>query len=188
MNERKLIREFLDIASSGVCLACGFNPCKCVELCGECHCDPCKCPGHSEVECHDYSKDSVNIDHLEHGEAHHPIEFSADGTISAEELHHHFDLDDDGRVTPQEYVSHIEYHAAHPESLDHYRKLRSQSYESVPCIDSYNSCGDHLMSNPSDIDVYLKPLMDCTGSTCRESSAKALMDVLQSLINCGVLK
>jgi len=29
-------------------------------------------------------------------------------------------------------------------------------------------------------------MMDCSGSTCRESSAKALLDVLQSLVNCGV--
>lgn len=187
MNERKLIREFLDKATAGVCLACGFNPCKCVELCGVCHCDPCKCPGHSEVDCHDYSLDSVNIDELEHGEAHHPIEFSEDGTISAEELHHHFDLDDDGKVTAQEYIDHIEYHAAHPESLDHYRNLRHDAHQTVPCTSSYDSCSSHLMSKPDDIEKYLQPLMDCTGSTCKTSSARALLDVLKSLTECGVM-
>jgi hypothetical protein len=187
MNERKLIREFLDKASSGVCFACNCSPCKCVELCGHCHCDPCECPGHDDVECHDYSKDSVNIDHLEHGEAHHPIEFSEDGTISAEELHHHFDLDDDGKVTAQEYIDHIEYHAAHPESLDHYRNLRHDAHQTVPCTTSYDSCSSHLMSKPDDIEKYLKPLMDCTGSTCKTSSARALLDVLKSLTECGVM-
>lgn len=185
MNERKLIREFLDKMSSNVCIACGQNPCRCVELCGECHCDPCECPGHSEEECndHDYSLDS-----MEHGEAHHMMDFDQQGNITPEELYHHFDLDDDGVVTPQEYIDHIEYHTAHPEALDHYRQLRDQSHQTVPCKDSYDSCSHHLMSNPDDIDKYLKPLMDCTGSTCMQSSLKSMLDVVQALTKCGVFK
>lgn len=179
MNERKLIREFLS-AMEGVCHACGQNPCRCVEICGSCHCDPCTCPGHQQDT--DYSLNS-----LETGEAHHQMKIEDDGTISPHELFHHFDLNDDGKVTPQEYADHIEYHAKHPESLSHYKQLRDQSYQSVPCQSSYDSCSQHLLNSPEDIDVYLQPLMDCTGSTCRESSAKALLDVLQSLVKCGVL-
>ena len=186
MNERKLIREFLDKANAGVCLACGMSPCMCEEICGECHCNPCECPGHSSEECHDHMQD-YSLDSMHNGQSHHDMSISSDGSIPPDELYHHFDLDDDGRVTPQEYADHIEYHAAHPESLEHYRNLRDTSYQSVPCKDSYDSCSQHLMQCPDDIDKYLKPLMDCTGSTCRESSTKALLDVVQSLINCGVL-
>jgi hypothetical protein len=187
MNERKLIREFLDKANAGVCLACGQNPCKCIELCGACHCDPCKCPGHSDKECNDYTQD-YSLDSMEHGEAHHEMEFDINGNISPEELHHHFDLNDDGVVTPQEYVDHIQYHVAHPETLDHYNQLRDQSYQTVPCKDSYDMCSQHLMGTPDDINKFLKPLMDCTGSTCKESSIKAMLDVLQSLVSCGIVR
>lgn len=176
MNERKLIREFLS-AIEGVCHACGQNPCRCEEICGSCNCDPCKCPGH--LDC-DYSLD------YQDGSSSHEMNIDSDGTISSDELYRHFDLDNNGKVTPQEYTDHIEYHAKHPESLSHYKKLRDYSYQNVPCQKSYDSCSQHLLNTPEDIDKYLKPLMDCTGSTCMESSTKALLDVLQSLINCGV--
>lgn len=191
MNERKLIREFFDKVSSNVCLACGMNPCQCEEICGECFCDPCKCPGHSHEreDCHvsDYGQEAINIDNLDHGEAHHEMEISHDGTISPEELHHHFDLDDDGHVTPQEYVDHIEYHIAHPESLDHYKQMRHDSHQNVPCQDSYDSCSKHLLGKPEDIEMCLKPLMDMVGGTCKLSSAQGLLDVLKSLSMCGKL-
>lgn len=182
MNERKLIREFLDMASN-TCSGCGYSPCRCDALCDCCGCEICQCPPEENHTGSDYSLDS-----MEHGEAHHEMEFDQQGNISPEELHHHFDLDDDGVVTPQEYIDHIEYHAAHPESLDHYRQLRDQSHQTVPCKDSYDNCSQHLMSNPSDIDVYLRPLMDATGSSCVESSLKSIMDVVQSLVKCGVFK
>jgi len=150
MNERKLIREFLDKASTGVYAS------------------------------HDH-------DHSDNGESHHDIEFEPDGTISAKELHNHFDLDNNGKVTAQEYIDHIEYHAAHPESLDHYRNLRHDAHKSVPCTKSYDSCSSHLMSKPEDIEKYLKPLMVCTGSTCKTSSARAILDVLKSLTECGIM-
>lgn len=178
MNDRKLIREFLDLASN-ICSGCGYSPCRCDALCDCCGCEICQCDEDSKSKYND-------LDHLEHGEAHHDIKFDQYGNISPEELHHHFDINDDGVVTPQEYIDHIEYHVKHPEALDHYRNLRNQSHQTVPCVSSYDSCSQHLMQCPDDIDKYLKPLMDCTGSTCRESSAKALLDVLQSLINCGV--
>lgn len=182
MNERKLIREFLDNLSpsymSSTCAGCGQSPC----MCGQ----PCDCGGCEICLMRDKEYQDYSLDSMDRGEAHHEMEISPDGSIPPEELYHHFDLNDDGRVTPQEYADHIEYHAAHPESLEHYRRLRDASYQSVPCKDSYDSCSQYLMQSPDDIDKYLKPLMDCTGSTCRESSTKALLDVLQSLINCGV--
>jgi hypothetical protein len=186
MSSRKLIREFLDAVS--VCPACGHNPCKCVELCGECHCDPCECPGHAheDLDCSQPQED-YSLDSLEHGEAHHEIEFNDDGSISPHELFHHFDLNDDGVVTPQEYVDHIEYHAAHPETLDHYKQLRDASVQSVPCKDSYHFCSQHLMSNPSDIELYLKPLMDATGSTCKASTVASMSDVIKALMSCGLI-
>ena len=185
MNERKRIREFLDRASADVCLACGYNPCKCIEIYGDCHCDPEKCPAHdgeSTGKDHDHSLESMAS-----GEAHHEMKIEDDGSISPHELFHHFDLNDDGVVTPQEYVDHIEYHAAHPETLDHYKKLRDISVESVPCKDSYHSCSKHLMSHPEDIDSCLKPLMDLTGSTCKESTIISISDVLKALASCGLI-
>ena len=179
MDERRLIREFLSKMEE-VCHACGHNPCRCVELCGTCHCDPCECPGHSKKDC-DYSLDS-----MEDGQAHHEMKIEDDGSISPHELFHHFDLNDDGRVTPQEYVDHIEYHAKHPESLDHYKHLRNQSYQSVPCRTSYDSCSQHLLNCPEEIEICLQPLMDKTGSTCKESSLRSMIDVLQSLVKCGL--
>ena len=122
----------------------------------------------------------------EHGQGHGALKTDQYGVVPKDELYSHFDLDNDGTVTPEEYAEHIEFHCAHPESLEHYNKAREQSIHTVPCKDSYDSCSQHLMGCPDDIDKFLKPMMDCTGSTCRESSTKALLDVLQSLINCGV--
>ena len=110
------------------------------------------------------------------------------GIVSKDELYNHFDLNNDGTVTGEDYANHIEHHCKYPESLDYYKEYQQNSHVSVPCINSYDSCSRHLMQNPDDIDVYIKPLMDVTGSTCIESSVKSLLDVLQSLINCGVFK
>lgn len=178
MKERKLIREFLDAVN--VCHQCGQNPCRCIEVCGYCHCDPCECPGHQKSE--DYSLDS-----LEHGEAHHEMELSHDGTISPEELHHHFDLNDDGKVTPQEYVDHVQYHANNPDTLSHYNSLKQDSCMSVPCANTYDSCAVRMIDNPSDLEACLKPLMDMTGSSCHHSAAQGLLDAVKTLINCGIL-
>ena len=152
MNERKIIREFLD---------------------------------HMQ----DYSLDSTqekNYCALPYGDSHQDLDPDGDGYVTPEDLYNHFDLTRDGKVSTQEYVDHIKFHCAHPESLEHYNRAREQSIQSVPCQDSYDSCSQHLMGTPDDIDKFLKPLMDCTGSTCRESSTRALLDVLQSLINCVV--
>lgn len=127
-----------------------------------------------------------HFQNLDSSHDHGALQADENGVVSKEELYNHFDLDNNGVVTPQEYADHIEYHCAYPETLDHYKKCRQDSYNSVPCINSYDSCSKHLLQNPDDIDVYLKPLMDATGSTCRQSSVKSLLDVLQSLVNCGI--
>lgn len=161
MNERKLIREFLDLAASG----------------------------EYQGDMKDYSLESDEPDVLlqKNSHSHHDLDPDNDGHITPEDLYNHFDLNNNGQVTTQEYVDHINFHCAHPESLDHYNKARQESIHMVPCKDSYDSCSQHLMGCPDDIDKFLKPLMDCTGSSCRESSTKALLDVLQSLVSCGVL-
>ena len=146
MNERKLIREFLDNMNQ---------------------------------------EEDYSLDHM-HGHSDHDLDPDDDGHITPEDLYSHFDLNKDNQVTTQDYIDHTKFHCAHPESLDHYNNARQQSIQSVPCKNSYDSCSQHLMGCPDDIDKFLKPMMDCTGSTCRESSTKALLDVLQSLINCGV--
>ncbi len=166
MSERKLIREFLNRANLDVCLMCGKPNCNCMA---------------NPLDSYD-----EKIVSEPHDNSHHDLDPDGDGHITPEDLYSHFDLTNDGNVTTQEYVDHIKFHCAHPESLDHYNNARQQSIQSVPCKDSYDSCSQHLMGTPDDIDKFLKPLMDCTGSTCRESSTKALLDVLQSLVNCGV--
>ena len=155
MNERKIIREFLDLAASD----------------------------EYQEDMQDYSLNSTRPSHSGHD-----LDPDGDGHITPEDLYKHFDLNNNGQVTTQEYVDHIKFHCAHPESLEHYNKARQESIHMVPCKDSYDSCSQHLMGCPDDIDKFLQPLMDCTGSSCRESSTKALLDVLQSLINCGVLR
>lgn len=168
INERRLIREFID--------GLNFSDNN----------------GHEDKE-NDYCD-------LE-GHSHSQLDDDNDGLISKDELYNHFDLNNDGQVTTDEYKKHIEFHCKYPESLDHYNRLRSNSIKNVDCQNSYDSCSQHLMGKPDgiediahhivsgsndDIDKHLKPLMDQSGSTCKNSSVSALLDVLQSLINCGV--
>lgn len=160
MNERKIIREFLDLAAS--------------KRHDDYH-------DHETHKSKDYSLDGLDHDHFGRD-----LDPNKDGHVTPEDLYSHFDLNGDGHVTTQDYVDHIQFHCAHPESLDHYKQARQQSIKTVPCTTSYDTCSQHLMSCPDDIEKYLQPLMDQTGSTCKESSTKALLDVLQSLINCGV--
>ena len=173
MSERKLIREFLDRANLDACLMCGKTDCNCMS---------------NSLSSYDVEIDSdCHSDH--EGQHHyHDLDPNKDGHITPEDLYSHFDSNNNGQVTTQDYVDHINFHCEHPESLDHYKKAREISIQSVPCKDSYDSCSKHLMGCSDDIDNFLRPLMDQTGSTCRASSTKAFIDVLQSLINCGVLK
>ena len=157
MNERKLIREFLDNVAYS-----------------------------SPVNHYNRENDEYVLEPRHDFSSRDDLDPDGDGHITPEDLYSHFDLNNNGQVTTQDYVDHIDFHCKHPESLEHYNTARSESINKVPCVQSYDSCSQHLMSCPDDIDKYLKPLMDCTGSTCRESSTKALLDVLQSLVNCGV--
>ena len=47
----------------------------------------------------------------------------------------------------------------------------------------------YYVINGDDVDIeqHLKPLMDKTGATCTNSSMTAILDVLQSLVNCGII-
>lgn len=181
LHERDLTRSFLNILNENhydsnrleVCAQCGQNPCRCIELCGVCHCDPCSCPGHQ----HEH----------EHGESHSALHHGEDGIINKEELYNHFDLDNDGVVTTDEYADHIEYHAAHPESLDKYRSLRSDSCNTVPCSSSYDSCGSYCMSDPESMKSMLDPILSTTGAKCHVSAVQSMLDVLKSLKDCGVI-
>ena len=170
INERELTRQFIDILNENYM-------------------------SNNHIE-----KDSCE---QEHDHSDHDLDPDGDGIVSPDDLYSHFDLNKDGQVTTDEYKRHIEFHCKHPESLEHYNRLRSNSIGSVNCQNSYDSCSQHLMGNPDgiediahyvingshdDINKHLKPLMDQSGATCQNSSVSALLDVLQSLINCGVLK
>lgn len=137
------------------------------------------------------------------GGSHHDLDPDRDGVVSKEDLYQHFDLNGDGQVTTDEYKDHIEFHCKHPETLSHYNNLRSHSINKVGCKKSYDSCSQHLMSCPDgiedmayyvkngshdEIEHHLKPLMDQTGATCVDSSMTAILDVLQSLISCGIIR
>lgn len=165
MNNRKLIREFINRANLDLCLMCGNKSCNCMAN----------------------MINNSDEDISQHMNSHHDLDPDNDGYITQEDLYSHFDLNNDGQVSTQEYVDHIQFHCEHPESLKHYEKAREVASQTVPCVDSYDACGQHLMGSPDDLDKFLKPLMDQTGSSCRESTARAFIDVLQSLLDCGVL-
>ena len=165
MSERKLIREFLDRVNLDACLMCGAANCNCM----------------ANVLA-SYDKPQEETIHR-----HHDIDPDKDGHITPDDLYSHFDSNNNGEVTTQEYADHIDFHCAHPESMDHYRQARQQSIQSVPCSSTYDSCSKHLMGDKDSVAMYLQPLMDKTGSDCKASSAKALIDVMQSLLKCGVI-
>lgn len=180
INERKLTRQFIDILKEDYTYNYNYS--------------------------YDYdSEEDVESDECmqDYDSSDHNLDPDGDGIISKEDLYNHFDLNNDGQVTTDEYKRHIEFHCKHPESLSHYNTLRSHSIDNVSCKNSYDSCSQHLLGNPDgiediahyvingshdDISKHLTPLMDQTGATCQNSSVSALLDVLQSLVNCGVLK
>ena len=192
IEERKLTRSFIDSLNenmhmhSGVsseenlCYQCNENPCKCIEKCGACYCDPCECPAIGHVSHDDH-------DHDHSGMSHEPLNYSEDGVINKEDLYNHFDLDNNGVVTTDEYADHIEFHAAHPESLDKYKSLRDSSCSTVPCKTSYDSCGSYCMSDPESMRSMLEPILAATGATCHTSAVQSMLDVLKSLKDCGIM-
>ena len=199
LNERAIARNFFKQILTenldqliGTCSQCGQSPCRCVELCGVCRCNPCECPGHYDDQCVDHmltgshSHDQEH-DHHHSGESHSPLELDARGAVTPDSLYSHFDLDNDGVVTPQEYKDHVSFHAAYPETLDHYNSLRSQSHASVPCKDSYDSCSQFFMADPESIQTILSPLMSMTSTSCPESAMSGIIDVIKCLKKEGLL-
>ena len=160
LNERDLTRSFLNTLNENMHIQ---------------HC-----------ETHD-TVSELEHDHHEHGESHAPLQHGEDGIINKEELYNHFDLDNDGIVTTDEYADHIEYHAAHPESLEKYRSLRNDSCRTVPCSTSYDSCGSYCISDPESMKSMLEPILSATGATCHTSAVQSMLDVLKSLKECGVI-
>ena len=110
-----------------------------------------------------------------------------DGVISKEALYNHFDLDQDGVVTGEEYASHIEFHAAHPETLDKYRNVSQKSLENVPCKSSYEKCGSYYMSDPESMEILLQPILDATGASCKSSAMQSILDVVGVMKECGIV-
>jgi|13_taG_2_1085334.scaffolds.fasta_scaffold00130_13 hypothetical protein len=115
------------------------------------------------------------------------LKAGSDGVVSPQELYNHFDLDNDGTVTTDEYVDHIEFHAKNPETLDCYKKREKGSLNVVPCRDSYQSCSNHFLSEPDNIQIMLEPILQSTGATCHTSVAQSLLDVLLSMKECGLI-
>lgn len=177
LNERKLARQFLDSLNENMHMQSDLNS----NSCTVCYCDPCECPDHDHD---DYQ--SIDHNHM-HGESHAPLQHGEDGVINKEDLYNHFDLDNNGVVTTDEYADHIEYHAAHPESLNKYKQLRSASCQTVPCQTSYDSCGSYCISDPESMQTMLQPILAATGATCQTSAIQSILDVLKSLKDCGIV-
>ena len=185
IDERALTRSFLnkiqESMEQNVCSACGQCPCRCIELCGECNCDPCECDSH--VVPHDMH-DGM---HGMHGEEHGALKTDQYGVVPKDELYSHFDLNNDGTVTPEEYAEHIDFHCAHPETLDHYRAHREQSCQTVPCQSSYDSVSQHFMGHPDSLMTFVQDACEKTGSTCHTSTMQGMFDVLKSLKDAGII-
>ena len=131
--------------------------------------------------------DTRVLDQHDNHASHTPLEVDASGAVTPESLYGHFDLDQDGRVTKSDYADHIQFHCAHPETLDHYQELRNQSHCNVPCKNTYDSCSQFFMADPESIHTALGPLMSMTSSDCPESALLGITDVLKCLKKAGLL-
>lgn len=173
LKERDITRSFLNTLNENMHMHSSLShDHESPVQCNVCYCDPCECPDH---------------DHDDHGMSSTPLQHGEDGVINKEELYNHFDLDNDGVVTTDEYADHVEYHAAHPESLEKYRSLRNDSCHTVPCSTSYDSCGSYCISDPESMKSMLEPILSATGATCHTSAVQSMLDVLKSLKDCGVI-
>ena len=130
--------------------------------------------------------DSLNEDHSGHA-GHGALKADQYGVVSKDELYKHFDLDGDGSVTPQEYADHIEFHCAHPETLEHYRTHREKSCKSVPCQKTYDTVSQHFMGTPDTLLSFVDDACKQTGSTCHTSTMQGMFDVLKSLKDAGII-
>ena len=121
------------------------------------------------------------------GKSHSALDYDGQGIVSEDELYDHFDLNQDGIVTNNDYKNHIDYHCAHPETLDHYNQLSSQSIETVPCRPSYEHSSSYCLSDPESMQSLLSPIMNATGSSCQISAIQGLLDVIKSMKECGLI-
>ena len=133
---------------------------------------------HNKIIDYDYSED-LHDDHAQ-------LCTDENGIVSKDELYNHFDLDNDGTVTTQEYTDHIDYHAAYPETLDKYREYSDHSASSVPCQNSYHSCGSYYMSDPESMEQVLQPILSATGATCQTSALRSMINVIKAMKECGL--
>ena len=122
-----------------------------------------------------------------HEEGHSALKTDQYGVVPKDELYSHFDLNNDGTVTPEEYAEHIDFHCAHPETLDHYRTHRKQSCQTVPCQSSYDSVSQHFMGQPDSLMTFVQDACDETGSSCHTSTMQGMFDVLKSLKDAGII-
>ena len=123
----------------------------------------------------------------EHGNGHGALKTDQYGVVPKDELYNHFDLNNDGTVTPEEYAEHIEFHCAHPETLEHYKTHREKSCQTVPCQSSYDSVSQHFMGQPDTLMTFVQDACDQTGSTCHTSTMQGMFDVLKSLKDAGII-
>ena len=135
----------------------------------------------------DYEDDMHTMHDEEHDEEHGALKTDQYGVVPKDELYNHFDLNNDGTVSPEEYAEHIEFHCAHPETLDHYKSHRSQSCQTVPCQSSYDSVSQHFMGQPDTLMTFVQDACDETGSTCHTSTMQGMFDVLKSLKDAGII-
>jgi hypothetical protein len=159
INERTITKNFL----------CALNEIsRSNNVCTVCNTFPCACKNSIDLD----TEDDYPIDGVSYNE----LDPNNDGYITQEDLFGHFDLDNDGTVTTDEYVDHISYHADNPETLDHYR-------EDVPCNDSYNTCKAYYDNDHG----ALRTCVENSGATCMQSGIQAIIDVLNSLRNSGII-
>ena len=141
--------------------------------------------GHAASSCEE--DDMHGMHDEEHKEGHGALKTDQYGVVPKDELYSHFDLNNDGTVTPEEYAEHIDFHCAHPETLDHYRTHRKQSCQTVPCQSSYDSVSQHFMGKPDSLMSFVQNACDETGSTCHTSTMQGMFDVLKSLKDAGII-
>ena len=161
IDERKLTRQFLNTVLSE-----NYDN---QATCCNCNCDPCLCSN------------------LNSGESHSSLEHDQEGIVSKDDLYNHFDLNQDGAVSKDDYTSHVEYHCAHPETLDHYNVLSTASAQTVPCRNSYEDSSNYCLTDPESMHSLITPIMSATGSTCQISAIQGLLDVIKSMKECGLI-
>jgi len=123
----------------------------------------------------------------EKGAAEKPPKLDRNGNISPAELHRHFDLDGDGDVDMYEYTEHIDFHSKHPDLLSQWRNAKNTNRKACKDYDSYCMVGDSIMDNYDDLTNFIDDIMCKSGSTCTDSTVKALTDVINILKKSGII-